>query len=270
MNEPTLHVRDLRFTMADVPRHWLGGRRSVTTFLDNLSVFFPVGERFFVAAVRAHEGHVKDDELRSAVNAFCGQEGVHGREHIRYNAMLRRQGYPVEAMEGRVVRILRVAKAALSPRKQLAVTCALEHFTALMAQLILAHPEVLEGAHPEMARLWRWHAAEENEHRAVAFDVFRAAGGTYGERVGTMILATVIFWAKVVEHQARMMNADGTLFSLREWVDLVRFLFVDPGAMRGLFLPYFEYFRPSFHPLDIDCSELIADWRRENEGYAQP
>lgn len=268
MNEPTLQVRDLRFSMSDVPRHWLGGRRSATTFFDNLSVFFPVGERFFVASVRAHDAHVTDEALRASVNAFCGQEGVHGREHIRYNAMLRRNGYPVEAMEGRVVRILRVAKSLLPARCQLAATCALEHFTALMAQLILADARVLEGAHPEMAKLWRWHAAEENEHRAVAFDVFRAAGGTYLERASIMMLATVIFWAKVLEHQARMMKADGTLFSLREWAELVRFLFVDPGAMRGLFRPYLAYYRPGFHPLDIDCTELLADWRRGYEPAA--
>lgn len=265
MNEPTLHVRDLRFAMQDVPRHWLGGRRSVTTFFDNLSVFFPVGERFFVASVRAHDAYVKDEALRQAVDGFCGQEGVHGREHVRYNAMLRRQGYPVEAMEGRVVRILRFVRSALPARSQLAATCALEHFTALMAQLILADGRVLEGAHPEMAKLWRWHAAEENEHRAVAFDVFRAAGGTYLERAGVMVLATVIFWGKVLEHQARMMKADGTLLSAREWADLVHFLFVEPGSMRGLFLPYLEYFRPGFHPHDIDCRALLEDWRRQYE-----
>ena len=260
MSEPTLEVRNIRFSMARVPRFWHGGRRAVTAYFDNLSVFFPAGERFFVQSVRAHEHLAKSESLRREVKAFCGQEGVHSREHVRYNDHLREQGYPVEAMEIRVKRLLKVARTVLSPRAQLGVTCALEHFTALMAHMILEDPKLLEGADETMAALWRWHAAEENEHRAVAFDLFRDAGGTYGERAATMAIATVIFWAKVVEHQARMMAHDGTATSPREWASVVKFLFVEPGGMGGLIKPYLEYYRPGFHPHDIECTKLVERW----------
>jgi predicted metal-dependent hydrolase len=256
-------IRNLRFaTTADVPRHWHGGRRSVTTFFDNLSVFFPHGERFFVASVRAHEATITDPTLRAAMRLFCGQEGVHSREHVRYNEMLTRAGYPVPAMEGRVKRVLGRVSRRLNPRQQLAVTCALEHFTALLGQLVLTDPRILEGADPTMAALWRWHSAEENEHKAVAFDVFKAAGGTYQERVVIMLHATVIFWAKVLEQQARMMHVDGTAWSAREWADLVRFLFVEPGGMLGVARHYFDYFHPSFHPDDMDTAGLTEAWKR--------
>jgi len=159
-------VRNLRFKIdGTLPKHWHGGRRSVTIFLDNLSVFFPAGERFFAKAVRAHQSFMKDEQLMKEVRAFCGQEGVHGREHERMNEMVRRQGYPIEAMEKRVEAILdRVSKR--SPElAQLGVTCALEHFTALMGEMLLGSAGLLEGAHPAMVALWRWHAAEENEVR---------------------------------------------------------------------------------------------------------
>jgi uncharacterized protein len=262
-------LRNLRFeTEATVPRHWLGGRRSVTAFFDNLSIFFPVGERFFVKSVRAHERFVKDPELLAAVRAFCGQEGIHGREHEKYNRMLAGQGYPAEEMERRVARLLTFVSRALPIRSQLAATCALEHFTALMGQLILANRKTLEDAEPTMAALWRWHAAEENEHKAVAYDVFVASGGTYLERVTLMALASVVFWAKVVEHQGRMMKVDGTLLSAREWSRLVRFLFVEPGGMGRVVRLYFEYYRPGFHPNDIDSDALLAAWKREHEAEA--
>ena len=61
---------------------------------------------------------------------------------------------------------------------------------------------------PTMAALWRWHALEENEHKEVAFDVYMAAGGNYPERAFVMALTTLIFWAKVVEQQARVSNPD--------------------------------------------------------------
>ncbi len=256
-------IRNIRFDLgARIPRHWHGGRRSVTTFFDNLSVFFPAGERFFIATVHAYEGRIQDERLRAAMRAFCGQEGIHSREHVRYNEMLTAEGYPVPKMEKRVVARLRRASRRLPKRSQLAVTCALEHFTALLGQLVLADPRILEGADPTMAALWRWHAAEENEHKAVAFDVFQAVGGTYRERTTVMALVTVIFWIRVLEHQARMMDVDGTLWSPTEWAKLASFLFVEPGGMGSVMRLYFEYFRPDFHPDDIDSNPLVAAWER--------
>lgn len=259
-------VRDLRFEIDDrVPRHWHGGRKSVTAFFDNLSLFFPAGERFFVASVKAHRAYVTDAELAEQVRIFCSQEGMHSREHTRYNRMLRDQGYPAARMERRVERLLRHVRRVAPKRMQLAATCALEHFTALMAHLLLETPRMLEGAHPTMAALWKWHAAEENEHKTVPYDVYLASGGHYTERVAVMAVATVRFWAKVLEHQVRLMRADGTASSPREWWALVHFLFVDPGGMAGVVGKYFAYYRPSFHPSDLDSHEVIEAWKHELE-----
>jgi predicted metal-dependent hydrolase len=255
--------RNLTFELDDSVRHWHGGRASVTTFFDNLSIFFPAGERFFIAAVRSHLPQVKDARLLEDARAFCAQEGIHGREHDRYNEMLQRQGYPAEEMEVRVKRLLRRVEKRTTPRMRLAITCALEHFTALMGHLLLEDTRNLEGATPVMASLWRWHAAEENEHKAVAYDVYRAAHGPYTERISVMLAATVIFWAKVIEHQVRMMKTDGTLTSPREWLALTYFLFVKPGTLRRMLRPYFAYYRPSFHPRDIDSSAILDDWKSQ-------
>jgi uncharacterized protein len=260
-----MDVRNVKFELAAVPRHWHGGRRSVTAFFDNLSIFFPLGERFFIASVKAHRDHITDEQLRADVRAFTGQEGCHGREHQRYNAMLAAHGYPIAAMEGRVERLLARVARRVPVRWQLAATCALEHFTALLAHILLRDPEVLAGADPTMAALWRWHAAEENEHKAVAFDVFRAAGGTEAERMLVMALASVIFWAKVAEHQVRLMHHDRTLWSPREWRALARFLLVRPGALRKMVRPYLAYYRPGFHPWQLADTAPIEAWKREYE-----
>ncbi len=262
---PPFEIRNVRFPVEPtrIPRDWHGGRRAVSRFFDNLSIFFPAGERFFVTAVNAHREHVTDEALARDVRLFAGQEGCHGREHVRYNDMLRAHGYPVDAMEGRVVRLLARVTRVTKKRWRLAITCALEHFTALMAHMILSDARMLAGADPVMAALWRWHAAEENEHKAVAFDVYRAAGGTYPERALIMAAATVIFWAKVLEHQVRLARVDGTLFSVREWAALVRYLFVEPGGMLRLLKPYLAYYRPSFHPWQLDNSALLEQWKAE-------
>jgi predicted metal-dependent hydrolase len=257
----SIEVRNKHFDLDSVPCYWHGGQRSVTLFTNSLSIFFPPGERFFIASVKAYADRVKDEKLRREIKLFCGQEGMHSREHVAYNRMLDRQGYPASAMEKGVERLLRFLSRRLPPLEQLAVTCALEHFTAILAHRLLSDPKLSEGRHPVMAALWRWHAAEETEHKAVAFDVYRAAGGSYGLRALTMMVTTLIFWAYVSLHQVRLMWVDECLFSLREWVLLYRFLFVDPGAMRRILRPYLTYYRPSFHPWDHDNRALLDAWK---------
>lgn len=255
-----LPIRNRRFDLDRVPKHWHGGRRAVTAFFDGLSIFFPEGERFFIKSVGHHRRFVQDPQVLADIRGFNGQEAFHTREHERYNAMLAAHGYPVEEMEGRVTRILDRVSKYTPKRFQLAATCALEHFTALMGHMILEHGENLRGADPTMTALWRWHAAEENEHKSLAFDVYRAAGGNEAERAVVMLVATAIFWAKVGEHQARLMHHDGILFDAREWKDLLSFLFVEPGSMRRLIGPYLRYYLPGFHPRDIDTRQLLEDW----------
>jgi len=256
-------VRNLTFPIEPArARFWVGGRKAVTAFWDMLSIFFPEGERFFIESVNAHRHHVTDPALQQAVQKFCGQEGVHRREHARYNETLASFGYPVAQMERRVLRLLDVVRFIMPKRWQLAITVSLEHFTALLGELVLTSTTGLNGADPEVAKLWQWHALEENEHKAVAFDVYRAAGGTWLERCFIMALTTFIFWGRVVEQQVRMMWHDGTLFSPREHADLFRYLFRNgDGGMQRLAPKYFSFFKPGFHPFADGDREQLERWR---------
>ena len=80
----------------------------------------------------------------------------------------------------------------LSTGANLASTAALEHFTATIAEVLLRDEEArrLVGA-PEVLDVLLWHAVEECEHKAVAFDVYRAMGGS--ERTRVMVMnATIV------------------------------------------------------------------------------
>lgn len=259
---PPFDVRDLRFDLDDAPRDWHPAGAAVTRFFDNLSLFFPAGEAFFIKSVKAHRAHVTDPALADAVRRFYQQEAFHGREHRRYNHWLRAHGYPVDAMEARVERLLAGVSRRIPQRWQLAATCALEHFTALMGHMLLSDPAVLGDAHPGFAALWRWHSVEESEHKGVAWDVYEAAGGFGAERAVVMLATTLIFWGKVVEHQIRLMRVDGTASSPAAWSQLARFLFADPGPLRKLAPHYLAWFAPGFHPWDLDTRPLIEQWKQ--------
>jgi len=263
-----INVRDLRFDLAEVPRDWHPAGSVATTFFDNLSIFFPPGERFFIASVKAHRGFIGDDALRADVVAFCTQEGIHSREHAAYNRLLERGGIPATQMEGRIASLLAKRNETVPARRQLAATVALEHFTAIMAHVLLSQDELLDGADPQMAALWRWHAIEEIEHKAVAFDVYRAAGGTYSERAAAMVLSTLIFFLQLTGQQFRIMRARRNLFDVRGWVSFLRYSLIKPAWMARLIPLYLEFFRRDFHPTDQDNRELLQSWQSELEAEA--
>ena len=263
----TATVRNLRFDLENdsVPRHWHGGRRSVTSFFDSLSVFFPAGERFFVQSVRAYQNDIKDDALRHEVRTFCAQEGIHGREHERYNDRLKRQGYPVARMEARVEKVLeRLSKRApreLAARRDVRARALHGAHGAPAAR----EPEAARGRAPRDGR--DVALARRRGERAQVPALRRLQGrrrSTIRSAWPRCSARRAIFWAKVVGHQARD-DAGGRHAVLGRGVvaPLLKFLFIEPGGMFQLWGMYFEYFRPGFHPIDIDSTALLDAWRAE-------
>ena len=174
--------RDVRCSLpAERIRDWHSRGPPVTHFFNALSIFFPVGERFFIASIRNYRDQVTDAQLKEAVTAFIGQEAMHGREHERYNRLLKDDGMPVSALERSVAWALGAAQKLMPKSWQLATTLALEHHTAILADRLLSRPDLLQDSEPAFARLWRWHALEETEHKGVAFDVWNEVVG--GDRV---------------------------------------------------------------------------------------
>src|SRR5690606_17956585 len=175
-----LHIRPRQpeFDLpSPMPRHWHSGDAFKTHFFNAMSVLFPDGERFFIDSVRLFREQIEDPLLKEQIRGFIGQEGHHSREHLVYSQRLRELGYDVDRLEHALQRRLGFVKKHLPGKLQLAATCATEHLTAIMADALLTEPNWLDGADPRMARLWRWHALEETEHKAVAFDVYQQACG---------------------------------------------------------------------------------------------
>src|SRR5262245_30908006 len=174
-----IHPRDLKFNRgpaADGGHHtrwWHGNDPVKTAFLNALSITFPQGESLFIEAVRRYRD-VADPKLKEQIAAFIKQETLHTREHIVFNRLIEQAGYDVTAMNAYTTNRISIARSR-PPIAQLAVTVALEHFTAILAHGLLKDPAHLKGVPDEIARLWKYHAIEEIEHKSVAFDTYLAA-----------------------------------------------------------------------------------------------
>ena len=248
--------RDLHFDLSQTDlKRWNARGPVVTHYMNALSIFFPEGERFFIHSLRHYRDQITDPVLKQAVTAFIGQEAMHGREHEEYNRQLAALGLPVKKLEKLVDYVVNTRFKALPKPVQLSITIALEHFTAIYADLLLKEPRILEGADPALASMWRWHALEETEHKAVAFDVYTTVMGrgvkSYALRTSTLAIITALFMSAIVGFHIRMVRADkDARIGIKDWAKFTWVMVGPIGALRRLALPWLDYFKPGFHPWD--------------------
>jgi hypothetical protein len=129
-------------------------------------------------------------------------------------------------------------------------------------------PQLWDGTPEEILRLWRWHAMEETEHKAVAFDVFNevtkdwAPRRRYRFRARVMVLVSMHFTLDVIRFAAALLEADGAGRWRARW-QVTRFLFGKPGIFRKLGPRYRAWYRPGFHPWDYDNRSKLAGWQQQ-------
>ncbi len=269
--------RDLQFKLdVDSVRNWHAQGPYVTHFINAMSLFFPHGERYFIHTVRHYRDQITDPELQKAVTAFIGQEAMHGREHEEHNRLLAEVGLPAAEIEAHVNELFTLLKKWLPASAQLSSTIAQEHFTAIVSQLVLTDERMIAGADRRLRALWRWHALEETEHKAVAFDVYETAVGrgpkAYALRTTGLVLTTAVFLGLVLYYQQRILKADTRMTRGQGRGQFVNFLFASPALFPRLVLPWLSYLRPGFHPWDHDNRYLLKemDTLVEELQYSRP
>lgn len=254
-----LDIRPRRLDVAvpdPLPRWWLGEDPFRTHFFNSMSVLFPDGEQFFIDSVRYYRDRITDPELQQQIRGFIGQEAHHSREHVDFNDRLRDLGYDIDKLERPVKRRIRFVNKHFPPERRLAATVAMEHFTAIMANAVLHDPRWLADAQTDMRRLWRWHALEETEHKAVAFDVYMQVCGDRKLLRKAMRQSTFFFLRDVTVGTLHMLRKDGQL-TPGVWWQGMRWLWGRNGFLRHLLGVYRDFFAEDFHPWQHDNSVLM-------------
>jgi predicted metal-dependent hydrolase len=250
--------RDPDIDFHAVPRHWLNHNPTATAIANGVNLLFPWGERFFVRSVKYYLGQIDDPALREAIKGFFGQEGRHAAAHDDFNAILRAQGYDVDRFLGPYKRLASWIEARTPPKLRLAITAAAEHFTAILAEGAFSH-DVLDRAAPEMRQLLAWHAAEEIEHKSVAFDVLRAIAPSYALRIAGLVGATALlggFWLWAAISLIRQ-EQQGTS---RTWRDLASVPAEERVISRVFLRGIRQYLARDFHPSRNANERIAHDW----------
>ena len=251
-----LVVRRMGFPFDGVPRYWFGNSAFRTHLVNGINFVFPAGERFFIRSVN-HYSNLVSKEMRERIRGFAGQEAMHQVEHLRFFATLEHQGYEIQSFIQWYERVAYdFMEQRFPPEVRLATTAALEHYTASMGEFALSSG-LFDAAHDQIRDLLMWHAAEEIEHKSVAYDLLMEVDPRYRTRLKGFMIATgalMYFWAAGVRHLMqqepeevrRELSGEGMA-----WL---------AGEVPQIILKAVDFLRPGFHPDDHDNYQLAADY----------
>ncbi len=261
---PQIRARrlELDYDTDPLPKYFMGDDLVMSHVVAVLSAQFPEGEDFFVRSVRRFRDQIDDPVLKRQVAGFIGQEANHGREHRTFNARLQALGYPTARIDRLVKKGLGIDEKYRSAEVCLAVTAALEHYTATLAEVLLTSEDARAMFSSDEAReLLVWHALEESEHKAVAFDVYQVVCGDQKLRVRIMNQITIGFIISSTVHTVISVLSDKEARKPKNLRNSLAKMRTSPWLTKEVRQRIRDYNRPEFHPDDHDNVTLTAEWR---------
>lgn len=218
-----IKARHVRFDFSNTPLHWVPGAPHTTHLLNFLHLLTPEAERRFVQIYKDVLPFVRDESLKADMKGFMGQEASHARAHNAFLEHLKDCGVdPDEFLTmyaGLWERLAGETPTVPMPDDwwrlwRLAVVAAGEQMTCAMGDWVLK-AEGLDAAQadPVMLEMFRWHGAEEVEHRSVAIDVLRHLAGPaeLPLRLGAMALVFPVILALWGHGAGQLVERDASL-----------------------------------------------------------
>lgn len=256
-----IQPRNRHFASAVIERRrWVGGDPFASAFFNALSVTFPKGETFFIESLKKFSNRVPA-KLQGEIRAFIQQEAIHSREHHCFNQHLGGCDLDISRLEQTIADVVNGIRA-MPEISHLVATMCIEHITAILAAEVIANPTHFEHADADQRNLWLWHASEEIEHKGVAYDTWLHVTREWNPLRRWFVRST--FMAKIslgftinrTKGVLDLLRQDG-ISGPRAWMGLVHYALVSPAPLRRTIGPWLQFFKPGFHPWDIDDRRLI-------------
>lgn len=236
-------------------------------FYNILNAAIPAFERYVIRALRAVQDDPRladDPRLRELIDVFVRQEAEHTRQHVRTNRKIGMDTIATIKVTERIVRFVQ----RLTPVYASVASAGFIEFVGFGFFKSHIDRQVLDtaGMQQEMAKLWKWHIAEELEHSFIKLKVInhlddaywiKALGFVEGQLMSHLFVTTMI--PEIVWKDAK---AHGKRF----WPHLRMFLRglgrTDWGVDR---VAVGNYFRKGFDPEIKDpwVAAKIAEWVAE-------
>lgn len=259
--------RHMSFPFTEVKdKFFFGGNSLLTVFAAALSSTFPPGEAEFIESVRNYRDQVKDETLKAQIKGFIGQEGHHSHQHKQANVALTELGIDAVRLEKHLEKDIKkfMKRKQATPKFRLAMTVGMEHLTAIMAEHLLTHPHILDGLDETVQELLYWHAVEEIEHKAVAFDVYMLCEGDQKYLRTILRLVSVLFSLRIACYMVALLFWARKMPSWKDVKGFWSFMFKKKtGLLSGIRSNYKDYFKQGFHPWEHANQELVDVWKEK-------
>ena len=217
-----LHARNVKFGWAATPLHWMQLDPIASHLISSLTLLLPEGERMFCSTFSEALPLIKDEKLRKDILGFIGQESMHAETHDKaIGEFLQGNGIDSKPFTDQMEFIFR---KVLGPRpefgevaqrqyllERLAVISGLEHMFAFLGDWVVNADLESFDADPDMLDLYRWHGAEEVEHRNVAHDVAVYFDMGYARRNTAMVIAFASLLVFLVRGTKYLVHEDDSL-----------------------------------------------------------
>ena len=188
-NHIKITPRAVAFDFSDSTVRWIPEDAFSSHTFNAINLLLPAGEFWFCRVFNKALPLVTDPILKEDIRAFVKQEAMHARAHIQGQKFMENHNYEVESgikkaelLFGQLLADQPFGWPIAKFKKlesywlimRVGIIAALEHFTGVIGQWTLDHSDNWDkyGADAEISDLFRWHLAEEVEHRSVAFDLF--------------------------------------------------------------------------------------------------
>ncbi|WP_212511580.1 metal-dependent hydrolase [Acinetobacter seifertii] len=256
-------VRNIKFDFDPSTRYWFDQDPLYSHFLNTLSAITAQGELFLIRMLRTLRERITDPVLQADISAFIGQEAMHAKEHTRYHRYADLNDIDIETFERQLIQIYSLLDRALPLMDRMAIGCAIEHCNGTFGAELLRNNTWNQKMVGPLRNLWLWHAVEENEHKAVFFDAYHAAGGGYIRRMVWMVLGCSTFAGLMTYGTARLLVADKKFLSKKHLQSISQITHPKKGLFNITVIKEFlDYVRPSFHPFDYDTKQLEQHWHK--------
>lgn len=191
MNAQTQHhklvARSVKFDFSNSPVQWIPNDPICSHLINGINLILPAGEFWFCRVYNKTLPYLNNPILIDDVKGFIRQEATHARAHQTAQEFLKQHDYDLETSFKKINWIFTILLGdrplgikALERKSleqfwlvtRVGVVAAIEHFTGVLGQWCMDNTS-WNKADPVIADMFRWHLAEEVEHRCVAFDLFK-------------------------------------------------------------------------------------------------
>jgi predicted metal-dependent hydrolase len=284
-----LKARRVQFDFGQTPLHWIPDDPFASHVINGINLLLPAGELWFCRVYNKALPLVTDPILRADVEGFIRQEAIHSRAHSNAEEkFLKAHGLETNEFRARAewlfnnvlgdapFGITALQNTVLEKRWlifRVGIIAAIEHFTGILGQWAMDNKS-WDKADPVMADLFRWHLAEEVEHRTVAFDMFEhlceTQLGFYVSRQALMALVFPVFVYALAEGGRSLAKQDKDRYS--RWMarqNLVRVLLeLERVGRKTENVPTFSFLvaatvrwiSPKFHPITEGNTQQALDY----------